>query len=124
MISPQSIQSAETVLEALAGTPRAELALETYERTAGMVGDTGIQIWHLVLSLMDLCETQGSHFDVLLQQAQTAFANDMAGKPDAQIQFLLFDLMALCKTKDIDFAEIIANVRAERPIINGDDANA
>ena len=124
MISPQSIHSAEAVLEALAGTTRAELAIDTYERTAGMVGDTGIQIWHLVLSLMDLCEAQGSQFDVLLQQAQIAFAKDVAGKPDAQVQFLLFDLMALCKSKDIDFAEIIANLRAERPIINGDATDA
>ncbi|WP_262029670.1 hypothetical protein [Microvirga sp. Mcv34] len=124
MISPQSIHSAEAVLEALAGTTRAELAIDTYERTAGMVGDMGIQTWHLVLSLMDLCEAQGSHFDVLLQQAQIAFAKDVAGKPDAQVQFLLFDLMALCKSKDIDFAEIIANLRAERPIINGDATDA
>lgn len=124
MISPQSVHSAETVLEALAGTSRAELAVETYERTAGMVGDIGIQVWHLVLSLMDLCEAQGAHFDVLLQQAHRAFTNDVAGKPDAQVQFLLFDLMTLCKSKDIDFAEIVANVRAERPIINGDDADA
>ncbi|QRM34847.1 hypothetical protein [Microvirga sp. VF16] len=124
MISPHSIHSAEVVLEALAGTSRAELAIETYERTAGMVGNTGIQIWHLILSLMDLCETQGSHFDVLLQQAQIAFAKDVAGKPDAQVQFLLFDLMTLCKSRDIDFAEIIANLRAERPIINGDDTDA
>ncbi|WP_114944463.1 hypothetical protein [Microvirga calopogonii] len=124
MISPQSIHSAEAVLEALAGTTRAELAIDTYERTAGMVGDTGIQIWHLVLSLMDLCEAQGSHFDVLLQQAQIAFAKDVAGKPDAQVQFLLFDLIALCKSKDIDFAEIITNLRAERPIINGVDTDA
>jgi hypothetical protein len=124
MISPQSVHSAEAVLEALAGASRAELAIETYERTAGMVGNTDIQIWHLLLSLMDLSEAQGAHFDVILQQAQRAFANDVAGKPDAQIKFLLFDLMALCKSKDIDFAEIIANVRAERPIINGDDADA
>lgn len=124
MISPQSVHWAETVLEAIAGTSRAELAIETYERSAGMVGNTGIQVWHLILSLMDLCKSQGSHFDVLLQQAQVAFAKDIAGKPDAQVLFLLFELMAFCKSKDIDFAEIVANVRAERPIINGEDADA
>ena len=119
MISPQSVQAAETVLDALSGLSRAERALSTYERTAEMEGDAAIQIWHLVLSLMDLCEARGANFETILQQAQKTFAQDLSGNVDAQVLLLLFDLMGFCKSHDIDFGKLVKNIREERPIING-----
>ncbi|MEZ0168362.1 hypothetical protein [Microvirga sp. TS319] len=43
---------------------------------------------------------------------------EIAGKSDGQILDLLFDLMGFCKAQDLDFAAIIADLRAERPMIN------
>jgi hypothetical protein len=129
MISPDSIHAAKAVLSAFAGTRRADLAIEVYEKTAGMEGDQSIQIWHLLFSLMDLCESSGSDFDAILRKAQQAISPQAQGSaaseltgPNASGTFLLLvDLMAYCKAYEIDFAEIIADVRAERPTVNGED---
>lgn len=129
MISPDSIHAAEAVLSAFAGTRRADLAIEVYEKTAGMEGDQSIQIWHLLFSLMDLCESSGSEFDAILRkaqqatspQAQDAVPGELTGPNASGTFLLLIDLMAYCKAHEIDFAKIIADVRAERPIVNGND---
>lgn len=132
MISPDSIHTAEAVLAAFAGNRRADLAIEVYEKTAGMEGDQSIQIWHLLFSLIDLCESSGSDFAAILRKAQQANSSQaqevVIGElkhPHAAGTFLLLvDLIAHCKACGIDLAEIIADVRAERPTVNGEDIDA
>ena len=132
MISPDSIHAAQAVLAAFAETRRADLAIEVYEKGAGMEGDQHIQIWHLLFSLMDLCESSGSDFDAILRkaqqatspEAQVAAARELTGRNESGTFLLLVDLMTYCKANEIDFANIIADIRAERPMVNGEDIDA
>jgi len=48
----------------------AEVAIEAHRLTLGIEGDKEIQLWHLLVSLLDYCEANAINFDANLSGAK------------------------------------------------------
>lgn len=102
----------------------AHLALDAHRKAGGIEGDTEIQVWHLLLSL-EVFDRQAEIAADLAQShewtdtALAAFAQAGGSGHDkpSRVAALREALKVYCQHSSIDFAEQIADVRAELPSI-------